>query len=274
MKGREPWRGPLARLRACLAPAGRRRFGEFTLEGIRLVERALRSGVPLSLVVAAERVARADDPRVHELLQALRARRGLALHFAPDEEVERFTEGRALGPFLALAKVPEPPVLAECLRARTGDDARVLLLVAEGVQDPGNVGALSRTALALGARALVAVGVADPYHPKAVRTSMGSLFRLPILVYADAAPLLDELRALGVATVGAVSGGGVTPAELAGRTGALALLLGSEAFGLPEELSERLDHLVTIPMASGVDSLSVNAAAAVLLYELSCRRPR
>lgn len=269
MKGPEPWRGPLARLRQCLSASGRRRHGCFTLEGIRLVERALRADIGLSLVVVAERVTQADDPRLRALLEEVRGREGIELHFAPDEEIDRFTEGRAYGPVLGLAPIREPPPLRDCFAGETPS----LVLVALDVQDPGNVGALIRTALTLGAKALVAVGLSDPHHPKAVRTSMGSVFRLPVLGYPEVAPLLEELRALGITTAGAVSGGGVLPSEVT-ASGSLALLLGSEAFGLPEEVVASLDRQVTIPMATEVDSLSVNAAASILLYELLVRRAR
>jgi len=269
VKGPEPWRGPLARLRQCLSATGRRRHGCFTLEGLRLVERALRADIGLSLVVAAEQVARTADPRQRALLEEVRGRAGIELHLAPDEEIDRFTEGRAYGPFLGLAPIRKPPPLRDCL---AGEPPSVVL-VALDVQDPGNVGALSPTALTLGAKALVAVGLSAPHHPKAVRTSMGRVFRLPVLGYPEVPPLLEELRALNITTAGAVSGGGVSPSEVE-SSGRLALFLGSEAFGLPEEIVTSLDHRVTIPMATEVDSLSVNAAAAILLYELLGRRAR
>jgi RNA methyltransferase, TrmH family len=267
VKGTDAWRTPLGRLRQCLGAVGRRRHGTFTLEGIRLIERALRSGTHVTDVVAAERLAGSTDSRIAELLGSIRQLPGTVLHFAPDAEVERFTEGRGYGPILALASIPRAPTLTELLSERPG----ATLLVALDVQDPGNVGALSRTALACGANALVAVGVADPFHPKAVRTSMGSIFRLPILGFATAEPLLEELKELRVTTVGAVSRGGTPAAHLPRQEGAQALILGSEAFGIADDLLPELDHLITIPMVSEIDSLSVNAAAAILLYELLTR---
>ena len=139
--------------------------------------------------------------------------------------------------------------------------------VAVDVEDPGNVGALTRTALASGAVALAAIGVSDPYHPRAVRTSRGSLFKLPIVRYTSAEPLLDELAKLSVRTFGAVSSGGVAPFEDPPDADPLAIFLGNEAFGLPARIRDRMDRLLTIPMRPGVDSFSVNAVAAILLYE-------
>ncbi len=140
------------------------------------------------------------------------------------------------------------------------------------MEDPGNVGALTRTALASGATALIAAGISDPYHPRAVRTSMGSLFRIPILRVQSGKALLDELRTLGVVTIGMVTGGGTPLPRVDLRDTPTALFVGREAFGLDGSTIDSLDHLVSIPMASAVDSYSVNAAAAIALYELIARR--
>lgn len=264
MSGKESWSAPVARLRSCLNARERERTGFFTLEGLRLVERAFRADVDLRLVVVSRQLVADLRPRVQGLLEEVRAARGVELHVVPDEVVLQFVEGRGYGGILALAKIPGSPSLKACLE----ENPAAVLLVALDAQDPGNVGALVRTALASGASALIAIGLADPYHPKAVRTSMGSLFRLPLLRYENVAELQGELRELEVTTLGAVSQGGENLPEVQLDSKPSAIFLGSEAFGLPEELCQSLDRRITIPMAGLVDSFSINAAAAVLLYEL------
>jgi TrmH family RNA methyltransferase len=140
------------------------------------------------------------------------------------------------------------------------------------VEDPGNVGALTRTALASGAAALVGIGISDPYHPRAVRISMGSVFRLPILLYPKLDGFLDDLKRFDCMTVAAVSTDGTPlPGARFGER-AVALLMGCEALGLPPATIAAVDARVTVPMVAQVDSLSVNAAAAVMLYEILRRR--
>jgi TrmH family RNA methyltransferase len=197
------------------------------------------------------------------MLLADLARQGCALHAAPDEAVAGLMGGRGGGAIVGLVPLPTPPPPA-ILAGRP--DA--LILAAVDVEDPGNVGALARTALASGAVAFAATGVSDPFHPKAVRTSMGAIFKLPVLRYAATTELLVVLRAHGIRTLGAVSSGGVPLPELPPSTAATALLVGSEAFGLPAEVALSLDGRVTVPMSDAVDSFSVNAAAAILLYVL------
>ena len=134
------------------------------------------------------------------------------------------------------------------------------LLVLDGVQDPGNVGAIARTAAAAGAPALAVLeGTADPFGPKAVRASAGNVFR--ILVASGSAHDLTGLEVWGaVAETGEPLAG--APVERA-----QALVLGAEAHGLRVPVTRK----VTIPIAGGVESLNVAAAAAVLLFELRRR---
>ena len=123
-------------------------------------------------------------------------------------------------------------------------------------------------ALASGCDGYVAVGRGDPYHPRAVRTSMGSVLKLPILRYEGVRPLVELLDRHGVRKVGAVSSGGnALPRASFGDRG-VAVFLGSEAFGLGEETVDLMDERLTVPMIEGVDSFSVNAAAAIILYEI------
>ena len=159
---------------------------------------------------------------------------------------------------MAVARVRERPFAEVLAMART---ARWPLVVLDGVQDPGNVGTICRTAAAAGAPALAVLpGSADPFGPKAVRASAGNVFRLSV---ARGQPAdVEGLRAFGAAA----SGG--TPLLTAQIEKADVLLLGSEAHGL-----SRTDvELVTIPVADEVESLNVAAAAAVLLFEIRRRR--
>ena len=259
------WRGAVEQIRRASSARGRARTGTYTIEGTRLHERALRAGLraPLALVGAGYR--RDPAPRVQTLLAALAAQ-GCRLVEVPDAVMAELTGGRGLGDIVGLLPLPAPPPLPALFAAPDGQTA--VVLAALNVVDPGNVGALLRTAHAAGASGFIAVGVSDPFHPRAVRTSRGSLFKLPLRRYAAVEPLLDELAGLGVVTVGtAVSGAAPLP-QLRFDASRLVVFMGSEAAGLPPALHARLDQRVTIPMAPGVDSFAVNAAAAIVLYAL------
>ncbi len=266
----EPWRRCLAELRQCASAGGRAALGGFSIEGLRLVERALRAGARLEYVVASERLANSTKARECALMAELEAAPEVELLIAPEAVLEQWLEGRTYGALVGFVRSQGTPTLDSLFEVEGGGT----LLVAVDVEDPGNVGALLRTAFAAGARGLAAVGCTDPLHPKAVRTSMGSVFRLPCVHYAEATSALAALREAGVQTIGAVSQAGVSLPALEPRSERLAVVLGSEAFGLSQQLSCQLDLCTTIPMRDGVDSYSINAAAAILLYELGLRRSR
>jgi TrmH family RNA methyltransferase len=263
--GKEPWRRALAEVRAAATAAGRARLSALSLEGTRLFERALRAGARLERAVVSASYRAAPGEREQRLLDELE-RAGCEVCVAPDEALREVTEGRGLGDVVGLAPLPTPPSVEALFGARARPWT---LLAAVEVEEPGNVGALARTALASGSLALAAVGRSDPFHPKAVRTSMGAVLRLPVLRFASTSELLDACRAHGVATVAAVSSGGAPLPELCLGGEAAVLLLGSEAFGLDDATRAAATHRVSIPMPGEVDSLSVNAAAAVLLYALA-----
>jgi TrmH family RNA methyltransferase len=262
------WRGAIADARRAMAPTGRRGLARCVIEGLRLHERALRAGVVVDLAIVAEGLARRDEARVRELLERLRAR-GTRLHRAPDAAIVELAEGRAGAAIVGIARLAPAPPLEEVAGGGKGDPAR--LLVAADVAEPGNVGALVRTGLAAGVAAFVAAGASDPLHPKAVRTSMGSLFRLPVLRLDSVAEALERLKAAGVRTVGAVASGGTPLPRLPVDRRPIAVVVGREATGLGPQTLARLDDRVTIPMRTRIDSYSVNAAAAIVLYEIERR---
>ena len=262
----------LAELQRLQSPGGRKELQAYSMEGTRLVERALSAGATLRSVLCSASYACAQTGRAADLLAAL-AGRGQAVQVCSDEQLAQFTRGRTFGDVLAIAPQPEGVDLAALLAAPAdpaGPCFHPGALVVVDAADPGNVGALLRTALASGARAFVSIGTTDPLHPKAVRTSMGSLFRLPLCHYASADEFL-EAHSSRMVLCGAVSRGGQAPRSVRDARApdaALALCVGSEAFGLDERFQAQLDQRLTIPMPPGVDSLSINAAAAICLHEL------
>lgn len=269
--------GLIAMIRRVQTERGRRLSGLYSIEGTRLVERAVRAGAPLVAVLAAEGLLATPTPRLRELLAALSAA-GCPVTPAPDAVMADLTEGRDLGQLLCLVGLPPPVSLPEVLSslhtsAPTTAAFPTLLLAAVDITDPGNVGALTRTAHAAGAAALLVAGGGDPFHPRATRISRGSIFKLPVVTYADAAALLADLRGCGVAAIATTVAGGVPLPHLVRPAGPVAVLMGNEAEGLPADVAAAVDISVTIPMPAGVDSYSVNAAAAIVLYHLGQASP-
>lgn len=262
----DDWVGALARYERANTPRGRQAAGGVPIEGYRVLERALSAGRRALVVVASDALLAAPTPWFSRLRGRLEADPDAALVAAPPAALDAAVGGRTFGDVVALVDAPAPLDLDACLATRDGP---VALLVAADVADPGNTGALVRTALAGGARGFVALGGADPFHPKAIRTSMGAVFRLPLahLATADAPTLRAACDRAAVPLIGLVTDAPTPLWEAARDAGPPALVVGGEAFGLTADLVALMDALATIPMAPRVDSYSVNAAAAVALYE-------
>lgn len=164
-------------------------------------------------------------------------------------------------PVLAVAKAPSWSV-EPVLRADT-----CLLLAIIGLQDPGNLGTLIRAACAFGVKAIFPVGShVDPYHPKVIRASAGLVFRLPVVSLADFADLQSILKQYeGIAVWAADPHQGQSYREITYNSKTL-IILGSEAHGLPESVWN-LAQPVHIPMQTGVESLNVGVAGAIILCE-------
>jgi len=242
--------------------AARDRARTYLAWGIHLAQEALAAGAEVREAFVAPGLERDAEGRA--LLEHLR-RAGVPVARAARRILESIVEGSGDQGIVMLVLRPERDLRSLMASAPT------LLVAAHGVQDPGNLGSIIRTARALGAEALMALqGCADPFGSRAVRAAMGAQFTLPVGC-ADAASALAALRQAGVALVAADAAGPESPTEIDLRRPA-AILVGSEGSGLPSPILEAADHRVRIPMAPGVGSLNVHAAAAALLYEAARQR--
>ena len=150
--------------------------------------------------------------------------------------------------------------------------APALVLAAAVLQDPGNAGAMIRSAAASGATGVVFdQASADPWGWKALRASMGSVFRIPVVRAPSLAAAIEAWRGAGMRIAAAVPHGGGGMHEVDWREPS-ALLIGGEGEGRPDEIADAADFRVSVPMCNGVESLNAAVAAAVLLYE--ARRQR
>ncbi|MEX2323181.1 MAG: RNA methyltransferase [Acidimicrobiia bacterium] len=161
---------------------------------------------------------------------------------------------------IATTTTPQAPIAVAVVPVSVIPDLGDLL-VAWGVGDPGNVGTLIRTAAAFGFGFVCGPDTADPWSPKVVRAAAGASFRTAI----GNADTIEELRAGGRRVLAAVASGGVAPVR---GPEAIALVIGSEAHGLPDDVVVAADLRVTIPMSSGSESLNAAVAGSILAYAL------
>lgn len=147
-----------------------------------------------------------------------------------------------------------------------------LYLVLNEIQDPGNLGTMLRTAEGAGVSGIIMdQGCVDLFNPKVIRSTMGAIFRVPFLVTQDLPALLDEMRGRGITTVAAHLQGkqNYTKESYLGPT---AILIGNEGNGLRDEISEKADVKVLIPMEGKLESLNAAVSAALLMYEVHRQR--
>jgi len=257
-------RNPRVKAAAALRDRKERdRTGLTLVDGIREVTRAVAAGaVPSEAFVHPERLARhPDGPALDTLLRAS----GAPVHQCGDAVLDRLGFGdRSEG---IVAVVPIPPLDLE----RLALPPEPLVVVLEGVEKPGNLGAVLRSADGAGADAVILADPrTDPFNPNAIRASLGTIFAVPLAAGPSEA-VRDFLRERRIAAVTArVDAPSLhTAVDL---RGALALVLGSEAHGLSEVWRGDDTPAVRLPMLGVADSLNVATAAAVLLYE--ARRQR
>jgi TrmH family RNA methyltransferase len=244
-------------------PAGRARHGRFVAEGPTLVGRAVDDGLPVDSVVYTADLVRSREES--GLLERARSA-GILCARASSGQLGTLTPTR-----------PLPAVLATVhLRIRDASelapDRASVVLVAEDLQNPDNLGMVLRTADAAGVEAVVVAGATtDPLHRNSVRAARGAVGRIPIFRAGDLTAWAFRARELGFRVVGATGSGevGLFDADLAPP---VAIVVGNEEVGLGPETLAACTERVAIPMAPGQDSLNVGVAAGVMLYEVVRRR--
>jgi len=256
------------RLRAAAALRERRerdRLGLILVDGTREVARALEGGLAIEEVFVPVALAGPDPPAEARTLVAALRSAGVALVMVEPAAMRRLAFGDRTAEPVAVAVPPSADLRSLVLPA----DALVVVL--EGVEKPGNLGAIVRSADGAAAHAvIVAGGPIDPWNPNAIRASLGTVFSMQIGV-GPSVEVLAWLRAAGLRPFAARVDGAVvyTAADLAGPT---ALVLGGEALGLSEAWQGSDISAIRLPMRGRADSLNVAATAAILLYE--ARRQR
>jgi TrmH family RNA methyltransferase len=248
-------------LRVALSRPG---AGLIGLEGVHLVQEALRSGIEMRTIFV-----RAGSEAVLDLLDQGRLARVPEILSVPEEVLRGAVTTEAPQAIAALAVAP-----VFTLERLFVSGLTPLLVVLAGVQDPGNVGTVLRSAEAFGAHGVLALpGTASVWNAKSLRASMGSAFRLPV-VAVRAEEAFEMLRARGVLSLAAVAPGhaGARAPGSIDLCAAVALWIGNEGSGLASEVVAACEAAVTIPCPGAVESLNAAIAASVLLYDASRQR--
>lgn len=277
-----------------------REFRSASKSLLKIFRRALVDGVtrdgwlavegPLLLEEALNAYARGTNPggtslggfpdnagRIHSVLVARSAEQRFPqlLERLPEETEVAYVSDHL---FQQLAQTKTPQGVAALVELRTHDldavlaQSDVVLLVACGLQDPGNLGTVMRSAQALGAAALLTLkATVSPFNPKAVRSSAGAIFSLPVFRDQEPGVLFARLRQKRVRIIAADRRSPSTLVQ-ADLRGSVAFLVGQEARGLKEEIVRQANRCLSIPIRPGTDSINAATAASIFLYEAARQR--
>jgi TrmH family RNA methyltransferase len=240
----------------------REKQGRILIDGARELRRAIAAGVKMLEVFVCEPLCHSDDAR--HLLAALPECGGEVWHVG-EAVFQRLAFGQRTEGVLGVAEMPRPTLAAIASRLG-GSPSTPLIAILEGVEKPGNVGAVLRSADAAGVSAVVvADGRTDLFNPNAIRASLGTIFTMPVCEAASG-DVLAWLREKRIKIVAARVDGSVpyTQVDFHGPT---AIVLGGEAPGLSSAWTGDDITAVSLPMLGAADSLNVSVTAAVLFYE-------
>ncbi len=249
----------LKELRKALNAPGRGAQGLAGIEGPNLLEEALRAGLHVKTIFVAQGAER--------LLDKLQVKRDVEVLQMPKRLLDEALATETPQPIAALVERPN----WSWSHVLNQNHEKTLVLVLAGIQDPGNLGTILRSAEAFGATGVVSLpGTVSAWNAKAVRASAGSVFRVPLLA-ASEAEAFEQLEKVGVKVFASTSRGAESVDRIA-LAGPVALLIGNEGNGVPAAMARRADGQITIPYPGPVESLNAAVAASVLLYEASRQR--
>jgi len=235
----------------------RKTAGKFIVEGIHLVDEAMQAGL-LDKVIYSENVLKTSEGK--NLLGKI-----ISSDIPNEEASEKVIE--------YLSEVGTPQGVIASVKPKTSDLGSLfeasdpLIVVACGIQDPGNLGTMIRTADATGCSGIIlSAGTVDPYNDKVIRSSSGSIFHLNIVKIDDIIELVSALKRRGVRLVSSVVGADKDFFSV-DYSGPVAIVIGSESKGISPEIERLSDESVAIPMLGRVESLNAAVSCAIILYE-------
>lgn len=246
----------------------RRKYREatrrFLIEGINFVGDALKSGIRVDYLLITEKIRQRQKGRMF-LQHALS--REIPFFFVKEDILARLADTENPQGVLAVASMPvwdENEVIA-------GENA--LLLALDSIQDPGNLGTIIRSGDGVGVNGVfLGGGTVDIYNPKVLRSTMGSVFRVPAFPKTDLMPLIQNLREMGFSIVAADPRANFKYYQADFRKGRFLVLIGNESHGISPALLELVDLGVCIPLRKEVESLNAAVATALILYEVFRQR--
>ena len=255
----------------------RKKSKAFVVEGIKLVDEALEYGKVLEVVcseslydeiisgdLSGNRLLAENDKNITNYVK-----KGSSLLVVSDTVLKSMSETKTPQGILAVAEMPDYRLLDKgFLEQAYTKNGKIKLLVLEDTADPGNLGTIMRTAEAAGVTGVImGKGTVDIFNPKVVRSTMGSIFRLPFVYVEDVKATIKELKKMGISFYAAHLKGKKSYKDIK-YSDKSAILVGNEARGLSNEVAELADNYVIIPMSGKVESLNAAVAAALMMYEV------
>jgi TrmH family RNA methyltransferase len=250
-------------IRALQLKKNRDNFGQYVIEGYKLIEEALEYNKPFLQLVICESALRSKE--AEELVNK-----------AQEAAIDTYIVNDKL--FADISELDTPQGAIAVLYKQEHDLEKVLfkdkynIIILDEVRDPGNVGTIIRTADACGLDAVfLSKGCVDLYNSKTIRATMGSMFHIPVITEVDILKLIDVLKSSSAIVLGADphSSRSCIAAEVHSKT---AIVIGNEAKGMRAEVKEAVTQNISIPMPGKAESLNAGIAAAILMYEFAVRR--
>lgn len=251
-------------LRSLSDPKHRKKEQAFLIEGVKMVEEAIQGRAGVKMVVASPALVRHHGKAALTLAEA----GSIDILWISEKLMDSVSESKTPQPVMAVVRMKERS--QEELFAHRSK----LIILAHQLQDPGNLGTIIRTAEAVAAAGMALTpNTVDPFSTKAIRASMGSILRLPVVRIEDPGEFIIRCRQEGFQTVATEVTGEQThlDIDLAKPT---VVILGQEGAGLPRNILADVDLRVRIPMAETIDSLNVATSSAIILYEALRQRMR
>lgn len=248
-------------IRALKNKSGREEKGHFFIEGVRFVTEALNEKLTIRYLMVSETFS--TDAASTQLLQSISD--GVDCYILPDSLFASISDTQNPQGILAVLDLKREQL-------KHADLNGGLLVLLDDIKDPGNMGTIIRTADAAGCEGVVVpAGCVDIYNPKVLRSTMGSIFHIPVYHCEDIAAAINIVREKGFKICASHLEGAASIYE-ADLTGSLALVIGSEAEGVGEETVKAADMLLRIPMPGRAESLNASVAAGIMIFEAARQR--